>query len=70
MGFERKKGFKDYFPGVWHEMEMFVEEALGKIRHEEFFLERLDLLKKCPLASGIMGLDFREEVGARGKSWE
>lgn len=30
VGFERKRGFKDYFPGFWHEMEMFVEEALGK----------------------------------------
>lgn len=30
VGFERKRGFKDDFPGFWHEMEMFVEEALGK----------------------------------------
>lgn len=28
--FERKRGFKDCFPVFWHEMEMLVEEALGK----------------------------------------
>lgn len=30
VGFERKKGFKDDFPGFWHERGMFVEEALGE----------------------------------------
>lgn len=55
VGFERKRGFKDDFPGFWHETEMFVEEALGEKRHEELVLREVRHLNEMSSSQWCYG---------------